>query len=495
MEFPHLNMPLFVNDIKSLGCDVECLCANLYKLEDFITHIQGKKFDLVAVDYVFPVSFLEQLKKKLPGAKFVIGGNGFLDTFLKGPIDFAISGAGRESFFKLTDALKNKRDLYEVPNLFLKLRKNKKKFIDYSGKDRDFDLRKELFPFSPVLEWKYIGFRKKKRSNYPMTVVADFGCPYRGKRPNHSPKDLSVSSLALRRDVFSERAKKKIEDILKERLRGGCSFCTYGPFASLPVDETVQCLMEQMRFLQKRYRLKRFAIGTENPFRFIVKLIQRSMRENIVLKEIAIRTRIDWLNQNEKVLRGVIVLAKKHDFKFSFIQLGFESFIQKDLDRYNKGYDVTENFKAIQLIKKLERMAPDHFQSYGHNFIGINPWITTRDLENYLENAERSRRRFDLEGPFLRLNPGGLILYDRCLPIYQEIKKAGLLIENPKGLDTYRYKDEKVTYFFKWMAFQDAYLRKRYLAGRKSKRKYDQYNKAYMQIQKNSLRELNKVDS
>ena len=33
-ELPHMNMPLFVNDIKALGCSFECICAARGKLGD-----------------------------------------------------------------------------------------------------------------------------------------------------------------------------------------------------------------------------------------------------------------------------------------------------------------------------------------------------------------------------------------------------------------------------------------------------------------------------
>jgi len=40
-------------------------------------------------------------------------------------------------------------------------------------------------------------------------------------------------------------------------MRGGCSFCTYNSYVSLPVDETVDCLMKQINFLQKQTMQKR----------------------------------------------------------------------------------------------------------------------------------------------------------------------------------------------------------------------------------------------
>ena len=115
-ELPHMNMPLFVNDIKTLGCSFECICAARNKLSDLIGYLKKKEFDLFAVDYTFPVIFLNELKELFPKSKFVIGGSGFLDTFLKSTVDFAVIGAGRESFLRLVEALKNNTDVREIPD-------------------------------------------------------------------------------------------------------------------------------------------------------------------------------------------------------------------------------------------------------------------------------------------------------------------------------------------------------------------------------------------
>jgi hypothetical protein len=41
----------------------------------------------------------------------------------------------------------------------------------------------------------------------------------------------------------------------------------------------------------------------------------------------------------------------------------------------------------------------------------------------------------------------GLVLYDRCLPIYQKLKKDGLLIEHKTDLDRWRFKDKNILRF------------------------------------------------
>jgi hypothetical protein len=163
------------------------------------------------------------------------------------------------------------------------------------------------------------------------------------------------------------------------------------------------------------------------------------VEENINIKILAIRSRVDWVNKNKKILFKIVDLAKKDNFVISLQQLGFESFIQEDLDIYNKGYKVAENFKALELIRKLNSIAPENFQDGGHGFIGINPWVTLKELKKYCESAEHMQSLFDL----YRFG-NGLVLYDSCLPIYQKLKKDGLLIEHKTDLDRWRFKDKNI---------------------------------------------------
>jgi len=57
-ELPHMNMPLFVNDIKALGCGFECICAARDKLNDLIEYIKKKKFDLINVYRLFRKKYI-----------------------------------------------------------------------------------------------------------------------------------------------------------------------------------------------------------------------------------------------------------------------------------------------------------------------------------------------------------------------------------------------------------------------------------------------------
>ena len=131
-----------------------------------------------------------------------------------------------------------------------------------------------------------------------------------------------------------------------------------------------------------------------------------------------------------------------------------------NLDVYNKGYSVAENFKAIELIRELRNIAPENFQDGGHGFIGINPWIRLRDLKKYCEAARHIQ---SLSGFFHFGN--GLVLYDRCLPIYQKLKKDGLLIRHRADLDSWRFKDKNIVRFIRLHTNRLGEISPSYVAG------------------------------
>jgi tetratricopeptide (TPR) repeat protein len=451
-DLPHMNMPLFVKDIKDLGCNVECICVNGNKSEEFIEYFKYQKINLLATDYICPYSVIAKIKRISPRTKIVVGGNGFFDIFLKTEIDFGIIGAGRKSILMLVDALRNGKDLSSIPNLFFKYLENDINIIDYSGKDIDFNLEKELFPYTPHLKWKYVGFENNangpvNKIGSPPTVIADFGCPYRSGKLKNNCRNID---LELSNCIVTNKAQIRLNKLFNERLSGGCAFCTYNAYFSLSVKQTNNYLIDQMRYLQKEYGFDKFSIGSEYPFRFLVSLINQIFEEKIRLKQINIRSRINWLLKSEKALIKALNLAVKHGFKITIWQLGFESFHQKHLDLYNKKQTVEENLKAIKLLDSLEKKYRENFSNLieSHGILGITPWTKIEDIIKEFKVLKQLPLHWREKLPFLStkapLNNAKLILYDPLLPIYKKIKSDGLLIRNNDSYDDFKIMDTDV---------------------------------------------------
>ena len=80
----------------------------------------------------------------------------------------------------------------------------------------------------------------------------------------------------------------------------------------------------------------------------------------------------------------------------------------------------------------------------------------------------------------------GLVLYDYCLPIYQKLKKDGLLVENKNDLDQCRFKNKNVAEFISAFNKIDLYLRKKYLSGKKPS--FIKYQEILLQTLKDNLK-------
>jgi tetratricopeptide (TPR) repeat protein len=474
-QFPHMNMPLFIRDIEEIGCNVDSICVNLNKINVLLEYLKDNEFNLIAIDSYFPYKFIEKIKKVCPPIKIVIGGVGFFDMFYKTQIDYGIAGAGRKSITMLIDALKNKKSLAKVPNLFFKLKKGSSYIIDYSGKENNFNLKKELFPYRPMLKWKYLGFdddnlKDSDTISHPASLIAEFGCPMRigNNIPNmeHPNKDFPHALL-------TGNAKKKLSEILEERQSGGCSFCSYGRYFSLSKKETIEYLIKQIIYLQKEYGFDSFSISTENPFRFLPDLIKEIFKRKINLKNLHIRTRIDLLLKSKKILISSINLAIKHDFKLHLGFMGFESFNQKELNRYNKKQSVQDNLDAIKLLDELDmRYKSNFFNTYGsYGFLGISPWATIEDINKELKiinKLPRIWREYFQHSLFFM----DLELYDPLLPIYGQLKEDNLIKPNSISFDNYEYKDKIINKLCNYLKLGASYEKnKKYILAIKNYKK------------------------
>lgn len=450
-ELPHMNLPLFVRDLEGLGCAVDCFCASAHRLGEAAALLRGNRYDLLAIDYLFPHSFVRRVKAGSPRTRLVVGGRGFFDLFHKTGIDYGIIGPGRKSLGLLAAALRDGEDPRRVPNLFFKREEGGKRIMDYSGREIAFDLEREVFPYAPRLDWTYVGFpgggrEPVTRIGVPPTVIAEFGCPNRSGRGSAGG---GVPEAELAGWTLAAPARERLARLWAERLSGGCSFCTYGPHVARPVSPTVDLLLRQMAWLQGEYGFDRFSVDSEHPFRFLLPLLEAAAREGIALTQINLRSRTDWLVGAEDVLERALELAAERDFKIVIWQLGFESFDQKHLDIYHKRYPVAANLRAARLLDRLERSHPGRFFTSipSHGLMGITPWTTLPEIAREAKVLKKLPRRWRLrESKFSREMPfrPTLCLFDGFLPIYRTIQRDGLLLRRAYSHDTFRIADPGV---------------------------------------------------
>ncbi|MDD5706520.1 MAG: hypothetical protein PHR35_11385, partial [Kiritimatiellae bacterium] len=437
-----MNMPLFVPDLEAMGCEVDCLCLAAGRLSLLEDYLRERQVDLVGLEHMAPYGIVGRAKAAAPATRIVVGGHGFLDIFAKADVDFAIAGAGREALRALVAALRGERALDAVPNLFFTRREAGRQLIDCTAPIEDLSLERELTPFAPRVDWTYLGFRGPTppvaQRGDPPVLVADLGCPCRARplRPATAPFALDTACRPL-----TERAQARFAGLAAQRRSGGCSFCTYGGYAAAALEPTLNLLLEQMAFLQEHHGFQRFAIGSEAPFRFILPLLQRAIARGILLKEVRLRSRVEWILRHERELEETIRLARQHRFVVAVWQVGFESFSDRHLTIFGKRQSVRENVEAVRLLESLERRHTGWFTTpvSSHGFLGNTAWTRLEDVE------EQMRQLAPLPHRWRRAIVGGPVkLFDELLPYAQAVRRDGLLVRRKQARDGFRFLDDRI---------------------------------------------------
>ncbi len=442
LQLPHMNMPLFMPDLRAAGCETSALCLNAARPGAAEAFFREHAFDLIGIEHMAPHGLIRRLRAWSPSSRLVVGGHGFLDVFAKTDVDFAIQGAGRDGLRRLVEALRGNAPLSEAPNLLYKRRDGAHVAIDASDATVGLSLDRELRPYAPEVDWVCAGFAGPPppldRRGAPPTLVADLGCPCRARNPPGEPAAFALASSAF---PLTDRARARLAALAAQRLSGGCSFCTYGGYAAAGLEPTLSLLLEQMEFLQERYGFQRFCVGSEAPFRFLVPLMRRAAERGIAVRHWRLRCRVDGLLRGERALREAIALAREQRGTLAIWQVGFESFCSRHLERYAKGQTVRQNLDAARLLDALERDHAGWFSSPvgSHGFLGSTAWSTLDDLAEQraqLATLSRRWRRAILGGP--------VKLFDELLPYTLALERDRLLARRAGTRDGYRFQDPRI---------------------------------------------------
>lgn len=442
LQLPHMNMPLFVRDLEALGCEVDCVCLSAHRIGLLEARLRERRVDLLGLEHMAPYGIVSRIKAVSPATRLVVGGHGFLDIFVKTEVDYAVVGAGRQALRSLVTALREHQALDSVPNLFFKRQEGERAAIDCTAPFEDLALEREIRPYAPHLDWNYLGLGgvipPVAQRGDPPALVADLGCPCRARplRPVDAPLLLGGA-----RGVLSDRARSRLAGLAAQRQTGGCSFCTYGGYAATDLAPTLSLLLEQMAFLQERYGCQRFAIGSEAPFRFIIPLLQAAIGRGLALREVRLRSRVEWLLRHARELEEAIQLARRHRFVLVVWQVGFESFCDRHLDIYGKRQSVRENVAAVGLLEDLERRYTGWFTTpvSSHGFLGQTAWSGLAEVEEQMRQLAplpRRWRRAILGGP--------VKLFDELLPYAGALRRDGLLVRRGHTRDGFRFQDGRM---------------------------------------------------
>ncbi len=267
--------------------------------------------------------------------------------------------------------------------------------------------------FRPVVECEVIS--DSAITPAPYTVFGNGGCPY----------SRDVSQAAPYADLQLPE-----ED---EILRKGCAFCTMGgDYDKRTNQETVASVLRQVSYLTEHLpKPHSFVLTDQHPLRYLTLLLERAEAEGIREVTWLLETRADWLVEHRAALEQSIAIAARTETRLQLYLVGFESFSNEDLERYNKGTTREILLAAADLVRELARLHPRHFgytRDRGHSLILFHPWTSPSSL---LESGETLRAN-GFSDFFYDITRNRLRLYPR-LPVYSLAKSQGLVTDDWVG--------------------------------------------------------------
>ncbi len=238
-----------------------------------------------------------------------------------------------------------------------------------------------------------------RRPDRPAVVHGSPGCAYK----------QDVRANPHFRDVpFPEDRKVVLE---------GCSFCATGGVPRMPAGETLASVLSQLdHILASEPDTARIQVNDQNPFPYLVPLVERVGERASRPLEVLIETRADWFLGALPVMERALQAAERAGHRILLFLVGIENLSQKELDLYNKGVTVEQNERAVHECRRLRRRYPAAWSETpaAFGFVLWNPWTELSDLTLNLAAIERTgltEFRGQIARSKLRLYPDTALYY------------------------------------------------------------------------------------
>jgi hypothetical protein len=416
---PHMGMCLFIDDLRRQGAHCDTYIIQVDRFTEIFNVIKKGDYQLICVDSVFTIDMINHLREDFPDIPILAGGINSLALLMHSNVQYVVFGPGREAVSSFIQQYFGPGDFSRVPNLFFKNNGH----IGYSGKTIHWDLKRELFPYMPFLDWQYIGPGRSPDANRSdVSIVAETGCPY--AHSTVSSHDIKIrDTLGEIGYSVSDSALQRLNEIFN-RHRHGCSFCIfqYQEHTHATPEQATELLLRQVLHLHSAHNVTSFQIQSENPLPFLNSFLLMLIDRGIPFHKISIRTRPDLLLRHQDKLIQALELARENNFCLSVEQIGFESFCRDDLQKFNKNTTVELNLEVLNLLRTVkDKYGPHVVNNTGHGIILFHPWTT---LESITETVKIMALYPDIFPSFFT---GNLILYSEFIPIFQEIRKENLM--------------------------------------------------------------------
>lgn len=423
-QAPHLPMCLFAHDLRSDGHDVRLILVHPDGLDEAAEDLRGK-VGLCVLDSVFTFGLQRRLREAL-GVPIVVGGHNALQHAIRGPADAAIVGPGRAALRALVGALAEGRDALSAPGTWAR---DESGVLHCGPEPTRPDLRSELLPFRPVMDWEYFGPPRAPGSNLRVpSVVAGMGCPWNGSAVAR-PGPYEAVAPRLPEVPASAEARRRLSREFVAR-EGGCTFCVvrYARRTTSKRAETLDLLALQAAEMV-RLGARGLSVQTEDPLPILVRLLDRLTHDGLAsrLDELHVRTTPGLLLAHEGELGRAIERAGEIGLTLVLAQVGFETFDDPGLAVFHKGIDAATNRRAARLLGGLATEHRGFVATSGHGMVPLHPWSTPASLRATIDACRQ-------DAPWLLpgVHPSARVeIYDEWSPLFWKTQDAGLLVPAP----------------------------------------------------------------
>lgn len=225
---------------------------------------------------------------------------------------------------------------------------------------------------------------------------------------------------------------------------GNCSFCASDTYSKLFNGAKVrmrspESIMKEIDNLVLNHGVKSLVLFDDNFLFPSEKHMQRMEQLCNMLKERDYKIRFQITARVNKIEYFKDILLKMKEVGLDAIFLGIESFVQRQLDFYNKRVTVEENVKAMEFLNEIDL-------PYSIGLIMLEPFTTIDELLTNIrmvKQLEYYRVRQIGNLPISVIQPLQAINGSK---IYEELSEKNVLINNELG---YHFADPNVSLFWK----------------------------------------------
>ncbi len=437
-QAPHLAGALFASDLRGAGHRVRCALVHPSALDEAAARYGDA--DLLLLDSIFPFAMVRRLMEAT-SARVVVGGHNALQHVLRGPATMALVGAARRTLPPLVRGLEHGAPLNSLPGLWFRTPDGA---LDCGPAPARTSPSAEVTPFTPHLDWDYLGPPRAPASNLRVpSVVAELGCVW--NRTALGPGGFYDGVLARAPQIEATPAAQARLDRDFVAREGGCTFCTFrfqerrghGSAASIDL------VLAQARVLLAA-GARGLSLQTEHPLPWLPELLDALAAHGLtdVIDELHVRT-IPWLLLRHGAdLRRSIARARAHGVQLVLAQVGFEGFDTTTLAVYNKGLTAEDNRAAARLLGALHAAeTPTFLGTGGHGLVPLHPWSTPESVrDNVLACRADAPWLLPSLTPFARIE-----LYNEWTPLFWKAADEGLVRPDPDAFGwTWDYADARM---------------------------------------------------